>query len=176
MIYNKVLSVDSVELATVREIYESSFPVDERRAYDLLLALLAHEESFTLEAICNEDRVEGMLASWQLDEWRYVEHFAIEASRRGAGIGREVLCDFLERDNSPVVLEVEPPTDYDSCHRIAFYRSMGFVLHDTYRYIQPSYGAGREAVELCLMTYAAPAECNLDRLSLLLHRRVYGVR
>lgn len=175
MVYNKRLHVESAELATVRAIYEDSFPIDERRDFVSLMDLISGNNAFILEAICHDNRVVGMLSTWQLAGWRYVEHFAVEAAMRGCGIGREVLRQFIERDEQPVVLEVEPPTDSYSCRRVDFYRSLGFVLHEEYHYIQPSYGEGREAVELCLMTYAAPENCSLEALSRLLHARVYGV-
>ena len=176
MICNKVLNVYSHELEAVREIYEKSFPIDERRDCALLLELLSCNDAFILEAICSEEAVVGMLSLWQLEGWRFIEQFAIDVAYRGRGIGHEVLQEYLLRSKLPVVLEVEPPTDYNSRRRIAFYQSLGFVLHDTYRYIQPSYGEGREPVELYLMTYATPQDCNLDRLSNMLHTRVYGVK
>ena len=176
MICKKVLNKNSVELATVREIYEGSFPIDERRDYTMLVELLSHKDTFILEAICNDDAVLGMLSSWRLNEWHFIEHFAIASACRGRGIGREALQAFIECSNGPIVLEVEPPTDHYSSRRIEFYRSLGFVLHDTYRYIQPSYAKGREAVELRLMTYGAPADCSLEAITRMLHCHVYGVK
>lgn len=170
------LNTSSVELNEVRRIYEQSFPLDERREYSCLIDMLSDNKYFTLEALYLSHEVVGMFSSWMIDGWRYIEHFAIEASCRGRGIGREVLRNYLLRSHEPVVLEVELPTDFQSRRRIDFYCSMGFVLHDKYRYIQPSYGDGRNAVEMLLMTYGAPADCNLDELSRLLHAEVYGVR
>ena len=175
MIYTKKLHVDSVELATVQAIYEDSFPIDERRDFALLMDLLSNNDAFILEAICHDSRVVGMLSTWQLAGWRYIEHFAIEAAMRGGGVGRGVLQRFIDRDVLPVVLEVEHPIDTYTRRRIDFYRSMGFVFHEAFHYIQPAYGEGREPVELCLMTYGAPEDCSLENLSQLLHKSVYGV-
>ena len=172
---NKIASVDDVALPAVCRIYEQSFPIDERRDIPELLELLSSQQDFSLYAICDAHGVVGMLSSWMLDGWMYIEHFAIDEAARGKGIGREVLRMFLSNSVLPVVLEVEPPTDLATRRRITFYRSEGFELHDTYRYIQPSYGEGRSTVELRLMTYCAPDACNLDDLAHLLHRRVYGV-
>lgn len=176
MICKKVLNKESVELVNVRYIYEESFPLDERRDYTQLVELLSRNDTFILQAICIDDEVVGMLSSWKLNGWLFIEHFAIAPACRGRGIGREVLLAFIERSKTPIVLEVEPPTDDYSRRRIDFYRSVGFVLHDTYRYIQPPYGEGREAVELRLMTYGAPTNCNLDLLACMLHSSVYGVK
>ena len=176
MICKKVLDKESVELVDVRYIYEESFPLDERRDYTKLVELLLRNDTFILEAICSEDKVVGMLSLWNLEGWLFIEHFAIAPACRGRGIGREVIQAFIEGANHPIVLEVEPPTDEYSRRRIDFYRGLGFVLHDTYRYIQPSYDEDREAVELRLMTYGAPLNCNLDALARMLHGSVYGVK
>lgn len=176
MIYNKILCANDVAIEIVMHIYQASFPIDERREIEVLMDMIDREDAFTLEAIYDNDTVVGMLSWWKLGEWRYVEHFAIDKRHRGRGIGREVLREFLARDMSPVVLEVEPPIDEFCCRRISFYRSMGFRLHDTYSYTQPPYCSGRNSVELCLMSYNAPVPCLLDEVAGLLHRNVYGVK
>ena len=176
MICNKRLNVnDVVALEEVRRIYELSFPIDERREFASLVELLKSKRNFSLEAICRGDDVIGMLTSWQLNEWRYIEHFAIDASMRGQGVGRSVLKTFLMQQSSPVVLEVEPPVDDWSVRRVAFYRSLGFELHSNYKYVQPPYGEGLKAIELCLMTYRAPLDCDMDTPAHLLYKQVYGV-
>lgn len=166
---------DETELKGLRRIYETSFPDDERRLYESLLYLAAHEDAFDMKAVCQDGAVVGLISSWTFDRWRYVEHFAVDASLRGCGIGQEVLRSFVCADPRPVVLEVEPPVDVLTRRRVDFYTRQGFVLHNSYRYIQPPYDSGRNAVELRLMTLGAPADCNLDALTHLLHSRVYGV-
>lgn len=174
MIYNKNLTAFSPELSLVQQIYEYSFPIDERREFSSLLQLLQKEKSFRLEAICNETTVLGMLSWWELQEWRYIEHFAIDERLRGNGVGRSVLREFMSRNDAPAVLEVEPPTDINSKRRIQFYESLGWILHQDYHYIQPSYGVGRQPIELKLMTYHSKANYDLDTITSLLHRHVYG--
>lgn len=176
MICNRPFSGGEIEQKEVRRIYETSFPVDERRDYDSLLQLVEQEEAFNLEVVYRDDVVVGFISSWHFDAWRYVEHFAVEAAVRGCGIGQEVLRRFLDSDVKPVVLEVEPPTDATSRKRIEFYKRQGFRLHDSYRYIQPPYDPSKNPVELLLMTCNAPCDCDLDALATLLHRRVYGVK
>lgn len=175
MIYNTKLSSHSQQLSRVLHIYESSFPIDERRDIDTFLSLIEKEEAFSVEAICCDDKVVGFIAWWRLGEWRFVEHLAIDESMRGCGIGHEVLQRFLKENNLPVVLEVEPPTDINSCRRIAFYRSLGFVLHDDYDYIQPSYCVGRKPVKLRLMSYGVRDKLDCKSVEVELHRVVYGI-
>ena len=176
MIYNKVLSANDVGIEIVMDIYQTSFPIDERREIDALKYMIDNEDAFTLEAIYDNDTIVGLLSWWNLGEWRYIEHFAVDEQCRGRGIGQKVLMEFLARNMLPVVLEVEPPVDEFCRRRISFYRTIGFRLHDTYSYTQPPYCRGRNSVELCLMSYNAPALYSLDEVAGLLHRNVYGVK
>lgn len=175
MICLKKLSIKSAEHSVIRKIYEDSFPVNERREYDKILRLIGDNDAYMMEAVYDDDVVVGLISSWNLRGWRYVEHFAIDATQRGRGVGLRVLKLFIERSLSPIVLEVEPPIDELSKRRVAFYNSVGFVLHDTHRYIQPPYGEGLDAVALKLMTYGASNEINLDNITAMLHTQVYGV-
>ena len=175
MIDTELLSSTSCEIEAVKRIYEMSFPEDERREFDALLWIVKHVEAFRLETVYKDDVVVGLLSWWNFEECRYIEHFAIDATMRGCSIVREVLSRFVARDTSLVVLEAEPPTDEMSCRRVNFYRRCGFVLHEAYPYLQPPYGEGKSAVKLCLMTYGATSDCNLDDITRLLYGRVYGV-
>ncbi|MBR6756872.1 MAG: GNAT family N-acetyltransferase [Bacteroidaceae bacterium] len=177
MIFNKRLTSAAHELSVVQRIYENAFPVDERRDFDVLLALIEGEPLFTVEAIVRGSEVCGFMSWWNMDGWRYIEHFAIDETCRGSGIGRRALHQFLSRtDNVPVVIEVEPPVDDTTRRRITFYQSMGFTLHDDYRYIQPPYAVGRMSVELNLMTWGMGLSPDCDIITRTLHRVVYGVK
>ncbi len=176
MIFNKTLSSVSPELEIVQRIYESAFPCDERRDFDVLLNLMECQPCFSVEALCGDNDVIGFLSWWNMGKWRYIEHFAIDEACRGNGIGRKVLQQFLTRTTLPVVIEVEPPVDDYTRRRIAFYQSMGFTLHDSYRYIQPAYDAGRMSVELKLMSHGMGQLPDCDTITHTLHHIVYGVK
>ena len=104
MICNRRLTSRSPELNVVKQIYENSFPADERRDYDALLQLVDTEPAFVVEAICCDDNVVGLITSWNFDEWRYIEHFAIDVTMRGKGVGETTLVRFLSSDLRTVVL------------------------------------------------------------------------
>lgn len=176
MIYSVLLTSYSKELEWVKNIYENSFPIDERREYIELIKLVEHEPAFNLEALYEDDLFVGFISYWNFDVCRYVEHFAIDTSQRGNGVGSASLQAFVERDSKPVVLEVELPTDEVSRRRIAFYNRHGFVLHESYRYIQPPYASDRNPVELRLMTWGDYSGCSIEDIASTLHRRVYGVK
>lgn len=174
MIQMKRIDARDEGIAFVRALYESAFPEDERREWSSLLSLCDACSAFELRVVCDDDRRVGFITVWQWADWRYIEHFAIDASCRGKGAGADVLRAFLAEDNRPVVLEVEIPVDETSRRRVGFYRRLGFVLHDDFQYIQPSYGKDRKSLPMCLMTYGAPEELNLSAVARLLYREVYG--
>ena len=176
MICSVRLTPASNEHEWIKALYELSFPIDERRPYDELLRLMERDEAFNVEAIYDDNTLVGFIAHWSFPACRYVEHYAIDAARRGCGLGSEALQLFLARDARPVVLEVEIPTDAMSRRRIAFYRRFGFILHDTFSYIQPAYTPDSNPVALHLMTCGGGDNCPLEEIASLLHRRVYGVR
>lgn len=175
MICSVPLNPTSEEHEWIKNLYELSFPVDERRPYDESLRLLACDEAFNMEAIYRDNSLVGFISHWSFPACRYVEHYAIEESKRGCGLGSEVLRAFLMRDVRPVVLEVELPADEMSRRRIAFYCRLGFQLHDTFPYIQPAYTPDSNPVAMHLMSSGSVA-APIEEIALLLYRRVYGMR
>ena len=176
MIQTRCADIQNEDLTHIRELYETAFPVDERREWTALLSLCRNRSHFSLHIIYDDDRQVGFITVWQWDGWRYIEHFAVDASCRGKGIGGDVLRAFLAGESSPVVLEVEIPSDEISRRRVEFYRRLGFELHDSFSYIQPPYGEGRKALPMFLMTCGAPSGTDLQAVVDLLYRDVYGVK
>ena len=73
------------------------------------------------------DRYVGFITGWLFDGYTYVEHFAIDPAASNGGIGAEAMKQFLVFCGTPVVLEVEMPTDEMSKRRIGFYERLGFI-------------------------------------------------
>ena len=101
----------------------------------------------------DNDEFIGFLTSWEWNDFRYGEHFAISPEMRCGGIGGNALRWFLASDSRPLVIEVEPPTDEMACRRIGFYERNGLRLWNDVEYVQPPYSPDRHAIELKLMTY-----------------------
>lgn len=176
MIRMKRIDVRNDGMTYVRGLYESAFPEDERREWSSLLSLCDACPAFELRVIYDGDREVGFITVWRWDDWRYVEHFAVDASCRGRGTGADVLRALLAEDHRPVILEVEIPVDEISRRRVEFYRRLGFVLHDNVSYMQPSYGEGRKPLPMYLMTYGVPQDRGLSAVVDILYREVYGVK
>lgn len=172
------ISSENIFAEKVASLYESAFPLDERRETGDFFRLLDENESFHADVFLTESgQFAGFLTSWEWESFRYGEHFAVEPSLRCGGIGSQILRSFVASDSRPLIIEVEPPVGELEKRRIAFYERNGFKLWDKLHYVQPSYGAGRDAIELKLMTCGDIVLSGGDdgRIRCIL-RDVYGVR
>ena len=159
--------------AAFTAIYGVSFPIDEQRPTTDIARLITEEERYRAMALVDDnDRCIGLLTAWQFPTYSYIEHFAIDPSLRSKGYGTMALKTFAHTQPTPIVLEVEPPTDVLTLRRIGFYERCGLALYD-YDYIQPSYAPDRSAVPLRLM--GTPASPDLAHIARTLHSEVYGV-
>ncbi|MGN0231991.1 MAG: GNAT family N-acetyltransferase [Muribaculaceae bacterium] len=154
MHFQKILP-DSEQFIIINNLYESSFPIDERRDYENFINILNTKSNiFSLEASVTENgEIIGFISHWDFEDFIYIEHFTVDEALRGHGYGREIIESFMSRTQLPIILEVELPDCEMSIRRIKFYERLGFKLHNNVKYIQPSYGQGRKEIELKLMTY-----------------------
>lgn len=163
---------DTNELnAEVREIYESAFPEDERREWVQLLTLITIP-AFRFNLIFNEQILIGLISLWNLEEFVFIEHFAIRDSERGKGYGTEVIRNIISMA-IPVVLEVEEPSSAMAIKRIRFYERLHFSVSQG-EYFQPSYSNDKQMVKMLLMSY--PNELlpsNVESTKKLIHEHVY---
>lgn len=97
------------EFEKVYKIMFESFPVDERRTFDEQIELLSNPlfEIFVWKDEKAGD-VKGFISIYRLEEFCFLEHFAVSEKYRNEGIGRSVLKKLLEWQEK-VCLEVEPP-------------------------------------------------------------------
>ena len=163
-------------LDLIERTYTESFPEVERRDFSLVRNLVRDESRFIVYALSKEDRYVGFITGWLFDGYTYAEHFAIDPAARNGGIGAEAMKQFLVFCGTPVVLEVEMPTDEMSKRRIGFYERLGFKL-DNQVYHQPPYREGGEWLEMRLMTYGdVDLEYSFEQVKNCLHKNVYGVK
>lgn len=163
-------------LNQVENTYLSSFPPCERRDFVILKELLLTQPRFAIQALLRDGKYVGFITFWDMEDFCYIEHFAIEESARNGGIGREVLRQFLKQCDMPVVLEVEKPQDEMSKRRIKFYENLGFVL-DLHPYQQPPYRQGGNWVDMYLMAYG-PIDLSkqYEKVKENLYQYVYAIK
>ncbi len=158
-----------------RELYEGSFPEDERREWsDLIEISCVRRDYFRTTHVMHHGVFMGIIYWWNFRDFAYVEHFAVDSCARNCGLGGRALDMFTSRlAGKGVVLEVEPESDGEMARRrIRFYQRHGFELVKGFKYLQPPYSAGKNELELCLMT---KGECpRAEIIARTLRREVYG--
>lgn len=140
-------------LPFVQELYESAFPLHERRAWPQVLDLLTHRPMELL--VIREGALPvGFAIRWQIGVAQYLEHFAVDPALRGQQYGSRVMRQLLAAARQQLILEVEPPGDALSRRRIQFYERHGLVLAP-YDYLQPPYRKGEPPLPMRLMSLPA---------------------
>ena len=157
----------------LQQIYNDSFPIDERREWKEIKKLIDHP-NFILNQVFDEQKSIGLITLWHLPGFTFIEHFAIKNSFQGHGIGSQVLMQIIEAKSTKMILEVDEPTTELTKRRITFYERLGFSVCENI-YYQPPYSLGQNEVKMLLMCYPekiTPLE--FDAIKTQLYREVYG--
>ncbi|MGO1369677.1 GNAT family N-acetyltransferase [Senegalia sp. (in: firmicutes)] len=133
------------------DIYNSSFPEDEKRNLNLQKEILK-DPRYKMKSLKDDEKVVGFITTWDMDDYLFVEHFAIDEKYRGKSYGKKFLKDLINKTDKNVVLEVELPDTKIAKRRIGFYERLNFKLNN-YDYMQPAYGKDKEPMPLMIMTY-----------------------
>ena len=161
------------EFDAVYHLMEQSFPRDEYRPYERQRAVL-DDPAYRIHVLRGENGgIAAFITLWSLGDVAFVEHFAVEPSLRGGGIGSRLLSEIKGLYPGMICLEVELPETDMARRRIGFYERNGFVLNH-YPYEQPAYDEQRAGVPLLIMTTPrAIDEKEFARMRDALYRRVY---
>lgn len=161
------------EFDLVFAIMQASFPTAEYRPYEEQKMLL-HDPRYRIW-VQGDAQIRAFLATWELGDLVFIEHFAVDPACRGQGIGSAMLAERKEDAAQPLCLEVELPETETARRRIAFYERAGFTCN-TYAYEQPPISRGKAAVPLLLMTtQGAITEDRFRAIRARLYREVYKV-
>lgn len=161
--------------STFDEIFpllEAAFPENELREKERQKAML-EEPCYRLYGVWKDGGFAAVLAVWEIEDFLYIEHFAVKEEHRNGGYGGMLLDAFCAAHGRPMVLEVEEPEDALTKRRIGFYERHGFV-YNTYPYLQPPMRKGQDVLPLKLMTKpSAIDETTYKRYKKRIHRVVY---
>jgi len=133
------------------QLYNDSFPVEERREWGEMELILKIDKRFNRLVFTIENEFSGFLTYWEFGSFVYVEHFAVPDSKRGQGIGTQFMKSFIIKQQSPIVLEVELPEHMKAIRRIAFYEKLGFKTI-TKNYLQPPYDGKSDFLALAILS------------------------
>lgn len=161
------------QLNCIKELYISAFPPAERREFSGLIQQMGINECSVNEILADQ-KVAGLIIVWDLEEFVFIEHFAIEPHLRKLGIGEEAISLVRTQFQKTVFLETVIPHDEFSRRRIGFYERNGFRKLDR-TYFQPSYDGIKPEVELKLMTTSNDfTEEKIDLAVKKIWKKVYG--
>ena len=160
------------DIATAKEIYLDAFPPAEQRPWEKILSRC--DGKLDLTGVYMNRRLVGMITTWDFDGFTYIEHFVIDPTLRGRGIGSAAIRLMQSKCAPlPLLLEAEPEhLSPQALSRIKFYQRLGFHIIDR-SYVQPPYDTYLPPVHLWLMSTSA--DLSPQQASLLLHRVVYNV-
>lgn len=138
----------------IKELYEQSFPLYERRPWPQQLELLKQKKIQLLQ-LEQEGVFAGFIFYWSLSEAILIEHFAIDPAGRGKGAGTHVMQHMATLFNT-ILLETEPAeAGQDAIRRIHFYEKLGYHMYP-FPYQQPPYAAGYPSIAMNLMHNGTP--------------------
>ncbi|MFI3322985.1 MAG: GNAT family N-acetyltransferase [Rikenellaceae bacterium] len=156
----KIETEQSIYFDSCFELYTSAFPREERRSKEYHLETMRRDK-FSFDAVLDDDKFVGIVAWWDFDQIRYIEHFAVCPTLRGGGYGAKILKMFGSESQKTILLEVEyPENDQLKMRRIEFYKRQGFVLNP-HPYSHPPY-VGDSLVNLLIMT--SPSEITAETM------------
>ncbi|MBQ0008270.1 MAG: GNAT family N-acetyltransferase [bacterium] len=145
-------------LPAVLDIYEKSFPNDERRPISNILRQIDYNSDYNFFVVLENDFPVGMASVWVINQrFIYIEHLCVEESRRSKGIGSKAMNLLKDKSPFPIIIEVEKRLETmseeqaNNCdRRLKFYNNHGFVLSEK-EYIQPPYTPTLKEVPMNLM-------------------------
>ncbi len=132
------------------KLYEDSFPSSEKRV------IAEQEKTFFKEqykflTIFDDDLFVGILTFWEIEDFIFIEHLAINPELRGQNYGSKVLNVFLEK-YSNIILEIEPVVDEATKRRLNFYTKLGFV-QNSIKHFQVPFRKNDEKLALEILSY-----------------------
>lgn len=149
----RILSTNDKHWFNVVDLYTTSFPERERRNINNLEIVLTDRHFHAVKFVINNGFA-ALMFYWQLNNFVFLEHFAVTKNNQGKGYGKQMMEWLLKLPSSYFLLEVEHPFDDDSQRRIGFYERLGFSTNH-YEYFQPPYRVTDDPLPLLLMSRPA---------------------
>ncbi len=146
----RIRGTDSPWFTDVDALYESAFPLHEKREPQAKASALKHD-NYVLQAWFDGEQFIGMIGAWDFAGYTYIEHLAVNGKLRAQGYGKRMLSQFLQM-HPLTVLEIDPLTTEIAHKRLRFYQSLGFY-ENGYRHFHPSYHVGMADHELIVLSY-----------------------
>ncbi len=169
-------NLDKSRYDEVYKIMEENFPPDERRTYKQQRELL-NVQNYHIYTVEEQDKIIAFFAVWVLDGIVFGEHLAVDKRYHNGGVGSKLLMEVVKSFDVPFVLEIELENSSDIAKRRGgFYRRLGFNVNN-YEYAQPSYGEGKSAIPMHLVSYPDSLnEEEFEKYKNIIYREIYKIK
>jgi len=172
----RIKTTDAELYDYMEDLLINSFPEEEYRELGEMKDYTDHQPIFYNNIILNEGKPVGFITYWDLNDFYYIEHFAIDPNLRNGGYGQKLLKHLSGVLDRPMVLEAELPTEEMSQRRINFYKRQGFELWEN-EYYQPPYKVGYSNLPMHIMVKnGLNREQDFEAVKRKIHRIVYKVQ
>ena len=145
----RLKNADSFYFADAWNLYEKSFPENEKRTLKEQKIIL-NNDLYHAKAIIKDEKFIGILFYWVFCEYAFVEHFALDVYCQGKSYGTKILNEFLDKYEN-VVLEIEPIVDEKTEKRLRFYERLGFIVNEI-NHFQVPFRTGDEKLKLLFLS------------------------
>lgn len=158
----------------VFSLMQKSFPKNEYRTYANQQKLLQNKYYRIIPYFGSKSEFLAFAAVWEFDSFKFVEHIAVSEKCRGMGIGSKIMSDIIQKSNTDIILEIEPPIDEISKKRLHFYEKLGFKLND-YPYMQLPLNKNDKPITLKILSYPQGLdEEKFKKIQRTIYLNVYG--
>ena len=134
------------------EIYDVSFPPEEKRPYQQHVKLMQENDAYHFYAAMDGQILIGIVIMWKMQGFIYLDYLATLPGSRNKGYGKMIVEQLKQGCNESIIIEVELPEDDLSNRRIGFYTRLGFHLLD-FPYYMPKYDNPKEKFPMLLMSF-----------------------
>ncbi len=99
-------------IGEIRELYDGSFPDDERIPFDILLRNL--NEDMSMWAVLDGDRIVGMDVLMRDEDIVYLAYICVKEEERGRGYGSKILDEIAKQNEGKrIVADIEEVRESD---------------------------------------------------------------
>ena len=86
--------IDKEEFDKVYTIMEEAFPDNERRSYEGQKSLLSLP-NYKIHVMKDISDIKAFVAIWDLDDYIFIEHFAVNKNYRNQGLGSKIINEVV---------------------------------------------------------------------------------
>lgn len=151
-------------------LYRRSFPAHELRLWPDQQAVM-NDPLYHFDLCLLGGALAGLILYWDFGAYIYVEHFCVEPTMRGHGLGTLILAE-LAKKSKPIILEIDPLTDDVAVRRKGFYERCGYIANG-FAHVHPPYQAANHGHALIVMSHPrALSQAEFDTFTVDLREKV----